>query len=93
MTTNEDIIKALKAEKNRIMASAIEPQMTPNISNAEIVENMKDQAKPGRGGQKIAGDSRMGSPTSTVKIEDTIDFDNVFNIPGLKKALKNERKR
>lgn len=93
MATNEDIIKALKAEKNKIMASAIKPQMSPNISNAEIVENMIHQAKPGKGGQKIAGDSRMGSPTSTVNIEDTIDLDNVFNIPGLKEALKNERKR
>ena len=36
MTTNEDILKAMAAEKHKIMSSTIKPQMKPNITDAEI---------------------------------------------------------
>ena len=38
MTTNDDILKAMAAEKHKIMASAIKPQLKPNITDAEIVK-------------------------------------------------------
>ena len=58
MTTNDDILKAMAAEKHKIMASAIKPQLTPNITDAEIVKAHRDATKPGRGGKRsvvIAG--------------------------------------
>lgn len=90
MTTNDDILKAMAAEKHKIMASAITPQMTPNITDADIVKAHRDATKPGRGGQKIGSDSRMGAPKSGASLEDLPKVD--MHIPGLKEMLKADRR-
>jgi hypothetical protein len=90
MTTNEDILKAMAAEKHKIMSSTIKPQMKPNITDAEIVAAHREATKPGRGGQKIAGDARMGAPKPSVDISNAPPVD--FHIPGLAKMLKNDRR-
>ena len=51
MTSTEDILKAMAAEKHKIMASAIKPQLQPNLTAADIVKAHRDNVKPGRGGQ------------------------------------------
>ena len=90
MTTNVDILKAMAAEKHKIMASAIKPQLTPNITDAEIVKAHRDATKPGRGGQKIGGDSRMGAPKTSADLSMLAKVD--MHIPGLKEMLKNDRR-
>lgn len=90
MTSNDDILKAMAAEKHKILASAIMPQMTPKITDADIVKAHKAATKPGRGGQQIAGDSRMGAPTSGASLEDLPKVD--MHIPGLKEMLKADRR-
>jgi len=90
MTTDQDILKAINAEKHKILASAITPQLTPKISDADIVKAHRAATKPGRGGQQIAGDSRMGAPTSGASLEDLPKVD--MHIPGLKEMLKNDRR-
>ena len=83
MTSTEDILKAMAAEKHKIMASAIKPQLQPNLTAADIV-------KAHRGGQKIGADSRLGSPQSSADLSQLPKVD--FHIPGLKEMLKNDRR-
>lgn len=90
MTTNDDILKAMAAEKHKIMSATIKPQMKPDISDAEIVAAHRAATKPGRGGQRIAGDSRMGAPKPATDITKAPAVD--FHIPGLAKMLKNDRR-
>jgi hypothetical protein len=90
MTSNDDILKAMAAEKQKILASAVMPQLTPNITDADIVKAHREATQPGRGGQKIGGDSRMGAPTSGATLEMMPKVD--MHIPGLKEMLKNDRR-
>ncbi len=90
MTSTEDILKAMAAEKHKIMASAIKPQLTPNLTAADIVKAHHDNVKPGKGGQKIGADSRLGSPQSSADLSQLPKVD--FHIPGLKEMLKNDRR-
>jgi hypothetical protein len=90
MSSNEDILKAMAAEKQKILASAIMPQLTPNISDADIVKAHRAATQPGRGGQKIDGDSRMGAPTSGATLENMPIVD--MHIPGLRAMLKADRR-
>jgi hypothetical protein len=90
MTTNDDILKAMAAEKHKIMASAIKPQLRPNITDAEIVKAHRDATKPGRGGQKIGSDSKMGAPKTSADLSMIPKVD--MHIPGLKEMLKNDRR-
>ena len=90
MSSNDDILKAMAAEKQKILASAITPQMTPNISDADIVKAHFAETKPGRGGQKINANSRMGAPTSGATLENMPVVD--MHIPGLKAMLKADRR-
>lgn len=92
MVSNEDILKAMEIDKNKKLAGAIKhPQLSQQLTAEDIIKNHKEMANPGRGGQKIGTDSRMGAPTAAVNYEETIDIENVFNIPGLAKAIKNDR--
>ena len=50
MVSNDDIIAAMLQEKAKIKASSVEPQLKPNISDADIIKNHLAQTKPGRGG-------------------------------------------
>ena len=90
MTSTEDILKAMAAEKHKIMASAVKPQLQPNLTAADIVKAHQASTKPGKGGQKIGGDSRLGSPQSSADLSQIPKVD--FHIPGLKEMLKNDRR-
>ena len=90
MTSDDDILKAMAAEKHKIMASAIKPQLKPNITDAEIVKAHRDATKPGRGGQKIGADSRMGAPTTSADLSMIPKVD--MHIPGSKEMLKADRR-
>ncbi len=90
MTTNEDILKAMAAEKHKIMSATVKPQMKPNISREEIVKAHRAATRPGRGGQRIDGDSKLGAPKPATDITKAPPVD--FHIPGLKEMLKNDRR-
>ena len=38
MTTQEDILKAMAAEKQKMLASSVKPQLRPNLTNADIIQ-------------------------------------------------------
>jgi hypothetical protein len=90
MTTNEDILKAMAAEKHKIMSATVKPQMKPNLTDADIVAAHKAAINPGRGGQKIGADSKLGAPKPATDITKAPAVD--FHIPGLKEMLKNDRR-
>ena len=90
--TNQDIMAALAKERNAQLASSIDP-FSPQLTNAQIVANHHKLTKPGRGGQKIGSDARLGSPTSAVSGTENITAANAFNIPGLKEAMAAEKAR
>tara|TARA_B100002019_G_C20760845_1_gene352907 strand:+ start:77 stop:355 length:279 start_codon:yes stop_codon:yes gene_type:complete len=92
MVSNDDIIAAMLQEKAKIKASSVEPQLKPNISDADIIKNHLAQTKPGRGGQKIGADSKMGGPKPKF-LKEAFTVSDPWNIPGLKQAMQNETKR
>ena len=91
-SSNEDILAAIMQEKAVRSASAIEPQMKPNITDEEIIKNHIAQTKPGRGNQKIGSDSKMGGPKPKFMKEAFIVKDP-WVVPGLKQAMENDHKR
>ena len=91
-SSNEDIIAAIMHEKAVRSASSVEPQLKPNITNEEIIQNHIKQTKPGRGGQKIGADSRLGGPKPKFLAEAFIVKDP-WHVPGLKQAMDNDTKR
>ena len=91
-SSNEDIMAAIMQEKAIMKASSVEPQLKPIISDAELIKNHLNQAKPGRGGQKIGADSRLGSPKPKFDAEAFIVRDP-WHVPGLKQAMQNDTKR
>ena len=90
--TNQDILAALAKERNTQLASSIDP-FTPELTREQIVANHQKLTKPGRGGQKIGSDARLGSPTSAVNGTENLTPANAFNIPGLKEAMAAEKAR
>ncbi len=92
MVSNEDIIAAMLQEKAHIKASSVEPQLKPQISDADIIKNHLSQTRPGRGGQKIGADSKMGGPKAKFD-ESALTPQNPWHVPGLKQAMQNETKR
>jgi hypothetical protein len=92
MTSQDDIIAAIKAEKHKILSMTVAPN---NVITAEdIVRDMQDQANPGKGNQKVSANSRMGAPKPSVGNSEVTkeDVKNFFDIPGLKKMLKGDRR-
>jgi len=94
MATNNDILAAMAAEKEKQKAFSIQhPQLGAQVSNAQIVKAHQSQVAPGRGAQKIGADSKLGAPSSGATIEASLpNAKNFFNIPGIKEALKNDRR-
>jgi hypothetical protein len=94
MISNNDILAAMAAEKEKQKAFSIQhPQLGAQVSNAQIVKAHQSQVAPGRGGQRIGADSKLGAPSSGASIEKSMpDAKNFFNIPGIKEALKNDRR-
>ena len=92
MTSQDDIIAALKAEKEKILSMTVVP--TNVITPEDIVRDMHDQANPGRGNQKVSANSRMGAPKPPIAASEVTpeDVKNFFDIPGLKKMLKGNRR-
>ena len=90
--SKDDILAAIAAERNKQLASSIDP-FTPELTHAEIIANHKKLTQPGRGGQKIGADARLGSPKSAVTGTENLTAANAFNIPGLKEAMAAERAR
>ena len=92
MVSNEDIIAAMLHEKAVMKASSVEPQLKPNLTDEEIIKNHMSQTKPGRGGQKIGADSRLGGPKPKF-LQEAFTEKDPWHVPGLKQALQNETKR
>ncbi len=92
MVSNDDIIAAMLHEKALIKASSVEPQLKPNISDADIIKNHLQQTRPGRGGQKIGSDSKMGGPTPKFEAA-AFTVKDPWHVPGLKQAMQNQTKR
>jgi len=91
MTSQEDILKAIAAERNKLLSSTVTPP--PPLTAEDIVRDMQEQANAGRGQQKVAGNKNMGAPKSPVSNEITADqVKDFWNIPGLKKKLQNDRR-
>jgi|TARA_Y100000310_G_scaffold155276_1_gene154761 hypothetical protein len=92
MTTQEDILAAMEKEKHKVLSSTVAPP--PPITAADIVQDMQDQANPGRGGQKIGANRNIGAPKPPVSATSVTqkEVENFFNIPGLKQMLKNQRR-
>ena len=92
MVSDTDILKAMEVEKNKKLAGAVKhPQLSQQLTAEDIIKSHMEQANPGRGGQKIGIDSKMGAPQTAINIEQTVDVANMFNIPGLEKMIKNDR--
>lgn len=90
--TNEDILKAMESEKNKKLAGSLQhPQQGKQITAEEIVKNHQEMANPGRGNQRIGVDSKMGAPQPKITGLESITPENAFNIPGLLKAIKNDK--
>ena len=65
MTSNNDILAALAAEKEKQKAFSVQhPQLGPQLTNADIVKSHQSQVAPGRGAQKIGADSKLGAPVA-----------------------------
>lgn len=94
MTTIEDILAAIEAEKEKQKAFSVQhPDLAPQVGVADIIKAHQANVNPGKGGQRIGADSKLGAPSSGAKIEATVgDVKNFWNIPGLKQALKNDRR-
>ncbi|MAY90450.1 MAG: hypothetical protein CMN00_04620 [Rickettsiales bacterium] len=92
MVSNDDIIAAMLQEKAHIKASSVEPQLKPQITDEEIIKNHLAQTKPGRGGQKIGADSKMGGPKPKF-LKEAFTVKDPWHVPGLKQAMQNETKR
>ncbi len=92
MSSQEDILKAIAAERNKLLSSTVTPP--PPLTAEEIVRDMQEQANAGRGQQKIAGNKNMGAPKSPVSADEVSaeQVANFWNIPGLKKKLQNDRR-
>ena len=92
MTTQEDILKAMENEKMKVMSMTVAPP--PPITVNDIIQDMQDQANPGRGGQKIGANRNIGAPKPPVSATEVTkkEVENFFNIPGLKQMLKNQRR-
>jgi len=90
MTTKEDILKAMEAEKHKIMSSSVKPQMQPNLTAQDIVNAHYEATRPGKGGQKIGGDSKLGAPKPAADITKAPNVD--FEIPGIREMLKKDRR-
>jgi hypothetical protein len=90
MTTKEDILKAMEAEKHKIMSSSVKPQMQPNLTAQDIVNAHYEATRPGRGGQKIGADSKLGAPKPATDITKAPNVD--FEIPGIRDMLKKDRR-
>ena len=91
-SSNEDILEAIMQETALLKASSVEPQLKPNITDEEIIKNHLSQTKPGRGGQKIGADSKMGGPKPKFMKEAFVVKDP-WHVPGLKQAMENDHKR
>jgi len=91
-SSNEDILEDIMQEKALLKASSVEPQLKPNITDEEIIKNHLSQTKPGRGGQKIGADSKMGGPKPKFMKEAFVVKDP-WHVPGLKQAMENDHKR
>ena len=61
MTTTEDILKAMAAEKQKMLASSVKPQLRPNLTNADIVRAHHEAVKPA-GRPEDRRDSKLGAP-------------------------------
>jgi|GEM_PF-2887253 len=92
MTSAEDILAAMKKEQHTLLAVAVAPASP--ITPEDIINDMKEQANPGRGCQKLSSNSRMGAPKPSVAASNVTEKDvkNFFDIPGLKKMLKSDRR-
>jgi hypothetical protein len=90
MTTKEDILKAMEAEKHKILSSSIKPQMQPNLTAQDIVNAHYEAVNPGKGGQKIGSDSKLGAPKPATDITKAPNVD--FEIPGIREMLKKDRR-
>ncbi len=92
MTSQEEIIAAIMAEKEKILSMTVAP--TNVITPEDIVKDMREQANPGRGNQKVSANSRMGAPKPPVANSEVTEADvkNFFDIPGLKKMLESDRR-
>lgn len=89
MTSDQDILKAMQKEQKKKLASMIMP--ADPVTADDIVKNHLQQANPGRGGQKIGVDSKMGSPKRGLSAEQTVDVEDMFNIPNLANLIKNDK--
>ena len=90
MTNKEDILKAMEAEKHKIMASSVKPQMQPNLTAQDIVNAHYEAIRPGKGGQKIGSDSKLGAPKPAADVTKAPNVD--FEIPGIREMLKKDRR-
>jgi hypothetical protein len=94
MTTVEDIIAAIESEKQKQKAFSVQhPDLAPKVGIEDIVKAHQSNVNPGRGGQRIGSDSKLGAPSSGANIEALMgNVKDFWHIPGLKQALKNDRR-
>ena len=86
----DDIQAAMANEKMMRKTTSKSPESMPSMTNEEIVNHMKNSAKPGVGGQKI-GDRDVGAVKSSVSDAELASFVNkAFDIPGLAELQSQE---
>ena len=74
------------------MAGSIQhPHLGKQITAEEIIKIIKKWLIRGKGNQRIGIDSKMGAPTPSVTGLENLTPENAFNIPGLLKAMKNDK--
>ena len=88
--SQDEIMKALMRDKALLKSSTISPPAP--ITAEDIVADMQAIANPGQGSQSIAANRNMGRPTAKGTGVEHIDLENFFNVPGLQKMLKNDKR-
>ena len=98
-----DILSAMREETNtRKMWSADPSEATPQMSAEEMVAHIKQQARPGQGGQTATDANKMKKPSRgfdvVVGAKDAFNVAgaeslvaNAFNIDGLSEAMEAEK--
>ena len=88
--SQDEIMKALMREKALLRSSTISPP--DPITAEDILADMHAIANPGQGAQSIAANRNMGKPTAKGTGIEHIYLENFFNVPGLQKMLKNDKR-
>jgi len=84
-----DILAAMRSERNTRKMESVDPSSNPTMSSEELVNHIKTLAKPGAGGQSTtdAGALRRKSPFNLAGLAESSK--NAFNIEGAEELVSN----